>query len=126
MRSQPEGVRGSGGRADAGRHRMGWGRTRPRVVARRTITIGALAVVAMVLLATPSWAWHPILSGGTGCSNGDHIVTRDEFTDALKQHFDALDTNGDGVLERSEFYARSQTSPGEGERRQRMGDDGPY
>ena len=45
---------------------------------RRAVFGGAAAgLVAMFVVATalPAWAHHPVLSGQTVCSNGDHLIT---------------------------------------------------
>ena len=54
--------------------------------------------------------------------DGDHKVTADEFAHALTQHFNALDLNGDGVLDRKEFYRQPERNPG----RPMRDDNGPY
>lgn len=33
------------------------------------------AITATVMLASPAWAHHPVLSGETSCPNDDHLVT---------------------------------------------------
>jgi hypothetical protein len=51
-----------------------------QVSARRRKTLGlGTAVIALFAIgigtALPAWAHHPVLSGKTVCSNGDHLIT---------------------------------------------------
>ncbi len=51
------------------------GLRRARAWTRRFGTAGAGALLIVVVMASPAWAHHPLLSGETVCTNGDHVVT---------------------------------------------------
>jgi hypothetical protein len=53
--------------------RRGTGRNRRRAV----VGAGAVAVIAMFIVGTalPAWAHHPVLSGTTVCSDGEHVIS---------------------------------------------------
>lgn len=42
---------------------------------RRAAVVGVTSVGLVAFLALPAWAHFPVLSGETGCPNGDHVVT---------------------------------------------------
>jgi len=54
---------------------MGWTRARGRVALRRSLVSAGLVVAVVGGFAHAAWAWTPVLSGETTCSDSDHLVT---------------------------------------------------